>query len=258
MRDVTSTTDSDPDPRGSAPADVTADASVGVVQGAPTGASASASAAGSGKGLETREHLKQVALQLFAERGVAQVSVRDILAAAGQRSGGALHYHFGGKEGLLRELIADAARQFDEARLHKLAALKRKRSPPTLRDVLRVLADPFDGAVREQLVPRGYGALLNALQVEHYAAFTQGVEGLDLGYRECIGMLRALLPAVPRQQLNQRIRLMMLFLFSAASARERATGPAQGEAGGWQQFWSEAGSKDTLLDCLEGMLTGPA
>ena len=120
----------------------------------------------SGKGLETREQLKRVALALFAERGVDQVSVRDILSEAGQRSGGALHYHFGGKEGLLRELIADAARQFDEARLHKLAALRSRRSPIALRDVLRVLADPFDGDSREQHVPHGYGALLNALMVQ--------------------------------------------------------------------------------------------
>lgn len=209
----------------------------------------------SGKGLETREQLKRVALALFAERGVDQVSVRDILSEAGQRSGGALHYHFGGKEGLLRELIADAARVFDEARLKRLAAIKAQ-GAPTLRDVLRVLADPFDSA-REQHVPRGYGALMNALQVEHYQAFIAGVEGLDVGYRECISLLRQLLPELPRQQLNQRIRLMMLLMFSSAAARERATTSASSEASVWAQFWAEPGSRDTLIDCFEGMLRQP-
>jgi AcrR family transcriptional regulator len=179
--------------------------------------------------------------------------VRDILAAAGQRSGGALHYHFGGKEGLLRELIADAATLFDQARLRKLAALQNKRTAPVLRDVLRILADPFAGEKPEHVAPRGYSALLNSLQVEHYEAFIQGVEGLDVGYRQCIQRLRELLPDVPRQRLNQRIRLMMLFLFSAASARERAGGSSV-----WQVFWSQPGSRETLLDCLEGMLTGPS
>ena len=207
----------------------------------------------SGKGLETREQLKRVALALFAERGVDQVSVRDILSEAGQRSGGALHYHFGGKEGLLRELIADGARQYDTARLAKLATLRRQRSAIGVRDVLSVLADPFDGS-REHHVPRGYGALLNALQGENYAAFTQGVEGLDVGYRECIALLRELLPELPRAQLNQRIRLMMLLLFTTSSARERVNAA---EGGVWQQFWAEPGSKDTLLDCLEGMLRQP-
>ena len=202
MSDVTSTTASAP----------SADAPA---------APATGTAGTSGKGLETREQLKRVALALFAERGVDQVSVRDILSAAGQRSGGALHYHFGGKEGLLRELVADAARLFDEARLARLAAIKAQRTP-TLRDVLRVLADPFDSA-RDQHVPRGYGALMNALQVENYQAFIEGVEGLDLGYRECIAQLRQLLPELTRQQLNQRIRLTMLLLFSSSAARERAT-----------------------------------
>ena len=206
-----------------------------------------------GKGEETRAQLKQVALALFAERGVDGVSVRDILAAAGQRSGGALHYHFGGKEGLLRELIADAAAGFDGARLLKLDALAAKGGAPTLRDVLRILADPFEGAAREAHVPRGFGALLNALQVEHYQAFTEGVEGLDVGYRQCVAMLRELLPELTRTQLNQRIRLMMLFLFSASSARERA-----GESSVWQQFWAEPSSRETLLDCLEGMLRQPS
>ena len=240
MRDVSSTTAEGPG--GSASATLTAQPGT---------------AGTSGKGLETREQLKRVALALFAERGVDQVSVRDILSEAGQRSGGALHYHFGGKEGLLRELIADAARQFDEARLHKLAALRSRRSPIALRDVLRVLADPFDGDSREQHVPHGYGALLNALQVENYEAFTQGVEGLDVGYRECISLLRQLLPELPRQQLNQRIRLMMLLMFSSAAARERAASSASSEASVWAQFWAEPGSRDTLIDCFEGMLRQP-
>ena len=115
--------------------------------------------------------------------------------------------------------------------------------------MLRILADPFEGVVREQHVPRGFGALLNALQVEHYQAFTEGVEGLDVGYRQCVAMLRELLPELPRAQLNQRIRLMMLFLFSASSARERAA-----DSSVWQQFWAEPSSRETLLDCLEGML----
>ena len=148
--------------------------------------------------------------------------------------------------------------------MHKLAALRSRRSPIALRDVLRVLADPFDGDSREQHVPHGYGALLNALQVENYEAFTQGVEGLDVGYRDCIALLRELLSELPRKQLNQRIRLMMLLLFSASSARERGASPRKAAGDGvglsasvWQQFWADPSSKETLLDCLEGMLRQP-
>jgi len=204
------------------------------------------------RGNETREHLKAIALQLFAEHGVEGVSVRDILAAAGQRSGGSLHYHFGGKDGLLRELIADGALLYDAARQRKLTALEAATSTPTLRDILRILAEPFAGDAPEAIVPPGYLTLLNSLMVEHYDAFIEGVEGRDLGYRRCIEHLRALLPEVPRELLNQRIRLMMLFLFSVASTRDR---PAEGTV--WQRFWQEPASRLTLIDCIEGMLRQP-
>jgi AcrR family transcriptional regulator len=53
------------------------------------------------RGERTRERLIAAAEQLWAARGIASVSVREINAAAGQRNNTALHYHFGGREALL-------------------------------------------------------------------------------------------------------------------------------------------------------------
>src|SRR5277367_1605744 len=52
-----------------------------------------------------RRQLLDTALRLFAAQGVAAVSLREIRLAAKQRNAGALHYHFGSKEGLLRALL---------------------------------------------------------------------------------------------------------------------------------------------------------
>jgi AcrR family transcriptional regulator len=41
----------------------------------------------------------------MAERGIAGVSLNEINNAAGQRNTAALHYHFGGREGLLRAIM---------------------------------------------------------------------------------------------------------------------------------------------------------
>lgn len=96
-------------------------------------------------------------------------------------------------------------------------------------------------------------SLLNALLIERYDAFLDGVAGLDAGYRRCIAHIRALLPGVPQTLLNQRIRLTMFLLFNVASSRER---PARGTL--LLPFWSLPASNEDLLGCLERMLAWPA
>lgn len=49
--------------------------------------------------------LLDAAERLFAESGIAQVSDRKVAEAAGNTNHSAVHYYFGGREGLLRALI---------------------------------------------------------------------------------------------------------------------------------------------------------
>src|SRR3954466_6966235 len=53
----------------------------------------------------TRERLIATAEELFAERGIEGVSLREINAAAGQKNSTALQYHFGDRYGLLRAVL---------------------------------------------------------------------------------------------------------------------------------------------------------
>jgi AcrR family transcriptional regulator len=52
-----------------------------------------------------RRQILDAALRLFATNGIAGVSLREIRLEAKQGNAGALHYHFGTKEGLLRALL---------------------------------------------------------------------------------------------------------------------------------------------------------
>ena len=71
---------------------------------------------------ETRQRLLDAAADLFATKGVHAVSV-DALAAAADRTSGAVYAHFGGKEGVLAALLerwsgqaaADIAADLDAA-----------------------------------------------------------------------------------------------------------------------------------------------
>ena len=57
--------------------------------------------------VETRTRLLNVAAQLFAERGFARVTVRDICKQA-RANVAAVNYHFGGKEGLYTAVMRRA------------------------------------------------------------------------------------------------------------------------------------------------------
>jgi AcrR family transcriptional regulator len=58
---------------------------------------------------ETRERLIESAARLFAERGFAKVTVREICKAA-HANVAAVNYHFGGKTGLYEEIVQSAIR----------------------------------------------------------------------------------------------------------------------------------------------------
>lgn len=93
-------------------------------------------------GGSTPDRILQAAEQLFSERGIDAVSLREITSAAGVNSAAA-HYHFGSKEAVLQELFALRARPIAERREELLGQLKRDRQGrPKLEDVLRAFLQP--------------------------------------------------------------------------------------------------------------------
>jgi AcrR family transcriptional regulator len=52
-----------------------------------------------------RQKLLDAALELFAERGIGAISLREIRVAACQSNTAAVQHHFGDKDGLLRALL---------------------------------------------------------------------------------------------------------------------------------------------------------
>jgi AcrR family transcriptional regulator len=96
-------------------------------------------------GATTPERILQAAERLFSERGIGDVSLREITSAAGVNSAAA-HYHFGSKDAVLEELFARRAQPIADGREQMLAQLKLNRQGrPVLEDVLRAFLQPaFD------------------------------------------------------------------------------------------------------------------
>lgn len=67
----------------------------------------------------TRARIIRAAEELFAARGLNGVSLREINRAAGQSNTGAVQYHFGDRDGLVRAVI-DKHRRDSEPRRHAL------------------------------------------------------------------------------------------------------------------------------------------
>jgi AcrR family transcriptional regulator len=59
----------------------------------------------SARGDKTRDHLLDTAERLFAARGVAGVSLREVRIASGARNTAAIQFHFGDREGLYQALM---------------------------------------------------------------------------------------------------------------------------------------------------------
>ncbi|MGJ8669743.1 MAG: TetR/AcrR family transcriptional regulator [Oceanococcus sp.] len=90
----------------------------------------------------TRNKIIQVAVRLFAERGIDGVSLNDINKAAGQRNKNATHYHFGSKEGLLQAIL-DKHEPSIAIRRNELLDQFEQAGAMDMRKVLRAVIQPL-------------------------------------------------------------------------------------------------------------------
>jgi AcrR family transcriptional regulator len=87
--------------------------------GAPSLPAGDCTMTSSNAGADTRERIIRAAERLFSERGIEGVSLREINRAAQQSNTGAVQYHFGDRDGLVRAII-DKHRRDTEPRRHAL------------------------------------------------------------------------------------------------------------------------------------------
>lgn len=101
----------------------------------------------------TKTALIEAAERLIAEKGLADVSTREILQEAGQRNQSALQYHFGSKKGLIAATISERTAQLDQERL---AMLDRVGADPSLRQLFEVLILPLGELMKTKAAGANY------------------------------------------------------------------------------------------------------
>jgi AcrR family transcriptional regulator len=93
-------------------------------------------------GPETKTRILEAAERLFAERGLASLSLRAVTGAAGVNLA-AVNYHFGSKEGLVRALVRRMFAGVDAERLSRLDALEAAGDAPSVEHLLTAFATPI-------------------------------------------------------------------------------------------------------------------
>jgi len=158
-----------------------------------------------------RERLLEVARELFAQRGVDEVTVRD-LAEAAAANVAAVNYHFGSKDGLLMVLFRREARVVVERRMLALQAaqaLSKSPLPQRLEAFVRALIEPplrwvLTEEVRTLYVPT---LLRAATRARSELGCIMERESLDLQpFAEALGQL---LPALPRDEVYWRLHFLL-------------------------------------------------
>ena len=91
----------------------------------------------------TKTKIIETAERLFAEKGINNVSTREIAREAGQKNHSALHYHFGDKENLLDALLDYRLTPLDNKRKFLLDEALSVSKNPNLRELVTVLITPM-------------------------------------------------------------------------------------------------------------------
>jgi AcrR family transcriptional regulator len=196
---------------------------------------------------ETKENIKRAARRLFAIRGFANVAVREIVGAAGQKNGGSLHYYFASKEKLLEEILIDGAKIWDADRNRRLDELEAAGGPRNLRELVSATFNP--NAAQEDAPI--YYKLFRSAMTDERDLYSRVIEhGFESGFRRAVVHTRRMLPDIPWPLLAERLQFAVLYATATLSTR----GPGGRGDEYWARFWSMPTAEETLFDTIEGML----
>ena len=194
----------------------------------------------------------RAAEKLIAERGMDDVTIREILAEADQKNTSALQYHFGNLRGLISAIQMERARETTAKRAELLEALLERRAKPELRDLCELMIRPAfelaraDAGFRRYIQAFGHElVLLESSALDRIGrSAAGGSSGQALAER-----LKQALSGLDEVAYRQRMELAVRLCASAIYRHARQRNGFRGRAA--DLFLSG------LVDALEGLLSAP-
>jgi AcrR family transcriptional regulator len=198
----------------------------------------------------TRDRLLDAAARLYAERGIDNVSLAEIVRAADQRNASAVHYHFGSRDEVLRALLARHVPVIAERR-SRLLEEARTHADDDVRSAAEAIVRPVTEFAQRGWRERAYlqiGSEMTAAAertppaVRDLLARTEGHQAWELLRRRC--------PGVPADLWRVRRAICIAFIGRAAADRARSL-----DRGGEGEVLSDDRFVDNLLDMVVGAMT---
>lgn len=154
---------------------------------------------------DVRERILLAAERLFAERGVENVSLREVGERAGQRNHSAVQYHFGDKAGLIHALYDLRLVPLNQKRVQMLA----EQPNPSTAELVRIYVMPLADAV---IASRGQWAYARFL--DRYLGRGREFEPFDdqhgSGSVEVLRRMTALMGHLTRGVREERLRMIQV------------------------------------------------
>jgi AcrR family transcriptional regulator len=201
-------------------------------------------------GKSTRDRIIESAERLFARDGIEDVSVRQINLAAGQRNPCATAYHIGSKEALLKAVLDLRRAGINRRRLALVAGIRRDGREREVGALVEALIHPL----AELLPPADGGAYLRvtaqAIGHPRYHLLVRGDHGE--GLNEVLSLLRASLPGIPREILDQRFGMALRQVFHELADYQRVHGSRRAGALPDPGFFI-----GNLVDSVAGLFAAP-
>lgn len=203
--------------------------------------------------LQSRSQATQVSLmrateKLIAERGIENISIRDIVKAAGQKNESALQYHFKNLKGLIIALHASRDAEIQASRAAMLQALLEQTPNPSLREICKLMVKPaFDLAKEKADFHRYIKAFGHEITLtdEHALVMARrkgGESAEQLGV-----LLRSALSHLDEAAFQRRMDGALRFVSASMFHQARQRNAFRGDLA--NLFFA------SLIDALEGLLS---
>jgi AcrR family transcriptional regulator len=174
---------------------------------------------------DTRDKLLDAATRAFAEHGVFNASMLDITRQAGQRNRGALHYHFGSREGVLCAVLERHV-DFLARREGELCEIAVATPGDDLEAVVEAIVRPASELAESGWRGRCFLLILAELIEEDPATLDDDVRAMlaRTGGEAVYALLGSRMPEVSAEVQVERFSLITMFILRAVADRARSVG----------------------------------
>jgi AcrR family transcriptional regulator len=173
----------------------------------------------------TRSKLLDAAARAFAEDGVFNASLIDITRQAGQRNRGALHYHFGSRDGVLCAVLERHV-DFLARREGELLALAARRPDDDVAAVIEAIVRPAAELAESGWRGRCCLLVIAELAGEDPANYSDDLQRVlaQTGGNEVYALLATRMASVGDDVRIERFALITGFILRAVADRARLLG----------------------------------